>query len=378
MMDEPGVSGSKSVVSTTSAAAELRTFHQTALATPRDVAAPVAGGINVKKLRLPHGFNVVAVRETLLAEAPFVNRGNKQFWRRMMDNDQFICMITTGFHHVVECIMDSGMVDLEKFCDTSSHSELLDEMGNSLAEIFFSFTREERDVFLPKLPELLCFVWVNALQAALPRHQRVFNSFRFREIILDWSTELLGGIRSMNVRAGREWFFQDAVEMPVMTTGSGSIFQAAVTDALAVRKTVLPLNSVGCRYNLDHSPLVARYIDKNGPSVAASTAKNILHVTMTHDPGRPLLSLQKGLDKTVRFRERRVDAESVNDYRKEAAQKRVALLKEYNRSKNILQEDIGKLRTGMRAAIAMLKSGKAAGKSDTKALLASALVTGTA
>ena len=280
-----------------------------------------------------------------------------------MDNEQFVQMFTAGFQHVLEAVSENGRIHLDHFSNLDN-SELIETMSNNLAEIYFSYTRGERDVFLPKLPELMCFMIVNALQAALPKHQRVFNSVKFRELLLDWATELVGGIRSMNTRTGREWFFQDAVDMPVMTSGTSSAFQDSMSAALTARKTVLPLNSVGCRYHLDHSPLVARYIDKNNPSLAAATAKNMLHVTMTHDPDRPLLSLQHGLEKTVKFREKKVDSELVGGLRKEAIGKGSRLLKEYKASKQSVQEDIGKLRVGMRAAIAMLQ-----GKAISKAAL---------
>jgi len=333
-----------------------RTFP-TALATPRDV-EPQQQTQQRKKptLRLPHGYNVVAVRETLLSEAPFVNRGNKSFWRRMMDNEQFVSMFTAGFQHIVDCVSDNGKVHTDKLCDLEG-SEMVELMGHNLAEYYFGFSRGERDIFLPKLPELLCFMIINALQAAVPKHQRIFNSFKFREIILDWALELVGGIRPVSTRAGRDWFFQDATEVPVMTSNTSSSFQTTMMDTLAQRVTTLPLNSVGCQYSLDHSPLVGRYIEKNNPSLAASTARNVLHVSMSHAPQRPLLSLQAGLVKTLKFREKKVDTDLVRGYRREAALKRGQILKEHALNRTTLNEDLGKLRTGMRAEIAALKSG---------------------
>ena len=382
---------SSSVMSGSAGIVPERTFATTALATPRDTAAsaPAApadtaartqGDVKKPSLRLPHGYNVVAVRETLLSEAPFVTRGNKAFWRRMMDNDQFVTMFSAGFHHCLECVSDHGKVLTEKLCDLDN-SEMMDLMGHNLAEIYFGYSRGERDVFLPKLPELLCFMIVNALQAASPKNQRIFNSFKFRELLLDWATELVGGLRIVSTRAGREWFFQDAVEVPLMTSNVVSAHQTAMAETLAQRVTTLPLNSVGCRYHLDHSPLVARYIEKNNPSLAAATAKNVLNVTMSHEPQRPLLSLQPGLVKTLKFREKKVDSDLVSGYRREATLKRSQILKEYALSKSQLNEDIGKLRTGMRAEIAMLKGGKGGGTSviSKKALIAQlAITTGTA
>ena len=340
-----------------------RTFHQTALETPRDApaAAPAQKG-RLEELRLPNGFNVVAVRELLLSEASFVSPTNKSFWRRMMNNTQFVTLFTAAFHHILDSVSDNGMVFVEKLTDVQS-SELVSLMSVNLAEMYYLFNRGERDLFLPKLPELVVFMVVNALQAAAPKHQRVFNSSRFRELILDWLTELVGGIRSVHARAGKEWIFHDATDHNIMTTNATSVFQQTITDGLAQRNTTLPLNSVGCRYNLDHSPLLSLYIQRTNPSVAAQCAKNVVHVTLSHAPDRPLLSLQPGLVKAVKFRERKVDYEVAKDTRRAAAASRLAMLDEFKRSKAQANEDIGRLREGMNAAIAMLKGGKGGGAS---------------
>lgn len=331
------------------------TFHQTALASPRD--APKS------TLTLPNGYNVVAVRETLLSEASFVTRTNKPFWRRMMDNEQFVTMFTAGFHHVLDCVSENGMVLIERLTGMQD-SEFIHIMSSNLAEMYYTFQRGERDVFLPKLPELICFMIINALQAAVPKHQRIFNSIRFRELIIDWSTELVGGIRNINTRVGKEWFFVDASDLPIMCSQDVSSFSSAMTECLAKRTScTLPLNSVGSRYHLDHSPLVAMFIDKNNPSLASSTAKNVLHVTLSHDPDRPLMSLQKGLMKTTKFREKKVDLDVMKDYRKEAQRTRTRILKEYSESKTNMNDDINRLHEGMRASIAMLKGKKISKKS---------------
>lgn len=329
-------------------------------------------------LKLPNGYNVVAVRETLLSEASFVTRTSKGFWRRMMDNEQFVTMFSAGFHHVVDCISDNGMILAERLTSVGADNAFIGVMSSTLADMYFRFRRADRDVFLPRLPELLCFMIVNALQAAVPKHQRVVSSTKFRELIIDWATELCGGIRSINCRAGKEWFFQDATDMPVMVSSSAGASPAALAMAatLAKRTTaVLPLNSVGSRYHLDHSPLVAMYIDKNNPSLASATAKNVLHMTLSHHPERPLLTLQDGLVKTVKFRESKVDAEEVRGYRREACIKRAQLMREYAAQRAKVNEDIDALREGTRESIAML-AGRKGRLVSKKKLLAAALVTG--
>jgi hypothetical protein len=51
------------------------------------------------------------------------------------------------------------------------------------------------DNLFRRLPELLCYMLVNSLLSVSPRQARVFNSVQFREILLDWLGELIGGIR---------------------------------------------------------------------------------------------------------------------------------------------------------------------------------------
>lgn len=337
----------------------------------------VPGGAMAKQidLRLPNGYNVVAVRETLLSEASFVTRSSRGFWRRMMDNPQFVTMFTAGFHHILECVSESGMILVEKLTSAGPDNALVSIMSATLADMYYTFQRSERDIFLPRLPELICFMIVNALQAAVPKHQRIYNSTKFRELIIDWASELVGGIRAINCRAGREWFFADALDMPVMISNAGRASLAVMTmNATLAKRTaaVLPLNSVGSRYNLDHSPLVGMYIDKYNPSLAAATARNVLHITLSHHPDRPLLTLQEGLVKTVKFREKKVDLEEVKGYRREVALKRTRIMKEYDVQKALAVGDVQHLKDGLKAQIAMLQGKKV----SNKHLLAAAVVTG--
>ena len=64
------------------------TFKQTAVGIEDDLVSAKSGSTNwslAPALDLPNGYDVVAVRETLLSEAPFVNRGNRSIWRRWME-----------------------------------------------------------------------------------------------------------------------------------------------------------------------------------------------------------------------------------------------------------------------------------------------------
>ena len=234
-----------------------------------------------KRLQLPNGYDVVATRETLLGEAPFVSRGNRAFWRRMMDNSQFVDILTCSYHHILACISDSGVVYEDRLVDIHD-SALIESISNNFADIYFGISRHERDLFIPKLPELLCFMAINALQAAQPKHQRLYMSVKFREILMDWGTELFGGVRQSQTKVGKEWIFLDCNEQKVMTTSKPSKFTIDFIDAKKRRaKSQYPINTIGSSYMLDHSPLIKMYIERNNKS--CHLIKNKLNVTFCAD-----------------------------------------------------------------------------------------------
>lgn len=76
------------------------------------------------------------------------------------------------------------------------------------------FSRSHDMLFI-KLPELLCYMLVNSLHSCNPRQSRVFNSIKFRELLLDWLSELIGGIRMTNCQSERQWLFCDTIDTPI-------------------------------------------------------------------------------------------------------------------------------------------------------------------
>jgi len=214
-----GSTGSLPQLGSTGGSENGSTFHQTAVDIEEQSRVSFGSDTNdlgltdqpKAELKMPNGYDVIAVRETLLSEAPFVSPGSKGFWRRMMDNKQFVDILKNGYHHILGCISDGGVIDEEILSDVEG-SGLVEVISNNFADIYFGFSRHERDIFLPKLPEILVFMIINALQAAQPKHQRIYMSTMFREMMLDWSTELFGGFRQSKARTGREWLFDDCNE----------------------------------------------------------------------------------------------------------------------------------------------------------------------
>ncbi len=315
-----------------------------------------------KLLKLPNGYDVVAIRETLLSEAPFVNRGNKSFWRRMMDKMEFVHILTCSYHHILACISESGMVYEDKLVDIHSDPKI-EAISNNFADIYFGISRHERDLLIPKMPELLTFMTINALQAAAPKHQRLYMSGRFREILIDWGTELFGGMRQSHTRIGKEWMFIDTNEMKVLTTSKPSKFTQAFEEARTKRaKSTYPLNSIGSSYMLDHSPLIKMYIERNNKS--CHLIKNKLNVTLSHFPDRPLTTLQAGLVKSTRFRDRKTDDKEIKQTMRRSNSMRRTIMTNLDVGEANYRKDMFRIKEALKTKLRVLRNVKISRKQE--------------
>ena len=360
-MDASVVSSMASVKENTGSASESKTGADTFKTgvdfdDDEDLASQARSALTMQDLRLPNGYDVVAIRETLLSEAPFVSRGSRAFWRRMMDTEEFVGTITNMYHHILGVISDSGVIHMDKLDDIHD-SILIETMSNHFANIYFGLSQHERDIFLPKLPELLIFMVINALQAALPKHQRLYMSVKFREILLDWTGELFNGMRGSSSKVGRDWLFQDCNDMQVMTAVHSNQFLSSLDGTLTRRKkhAVCPISTARSYYNFDHSPLVKMYIERNNPG--ALQIKNKLRVTLSHYPERPLVTLQEGLRKTVRLRERYTDDKRVKRTIQRGKNQRKELMEGYEKARNGYKRDTHRIREALKYRMAEL-SGK--------------------
>ena len=326
------------------------TFRNTAIGIEenRFVGDPVEA---TKYLKFPNGYDIVATRETLLSEAPFVSRGNKSFWRRMMDTPQFEAMLTCYYHHIMGCISETGIVHEEKLVDIHD-SPLVESMSNNFADIFFGASRHERDLFIPKLPEVLCYMTLNALQAAAPKHQRLYTSIQFREILIDWGSEMYAGIRQSHTKVGREWMFVDCNEMRLVTTSRPSSFTQAMGTQSKRAKSHYPLNTIGSCYLLDHCPLIGMYIQRNNKS--SNLIKNKLRVTLSHFPSRPLTTLQPGLLKSVRFREKKTDDLEIRQAIERSNSMRRTVMTEFDGSNASYSKDMHRIKDSLKTNLRML------------------------
>ena len=110
-------------------------------------------------------------------------------------------------------ISDAGSLNVDVMC--SMENPELFTMGKNFADMYYAYSRLERDSFMPKMPEVLTYMVVNCLHTGVPKHYRMYNSVRFREILLDYFAELCGGIRLTSVRSGRGWLFDDCADVPI-------------------------------------------------------------------------------------------------------------------------------------------------------------------
>jgi hypothetical protein len=354
------------------------TFQHTGLNLTTDTDAfdsdPVAA---TKLLKLPNGYDVVAIRESLLSVAPFVSRGNKGFWRRMMGNSNFESMLTCTYHHVLQCISDAGVVHEERLVNIHD-SPLIEAISNNFADIYFGSSRSERDIFIPKLAELLCYMIISALQAAAPKHQRMYMSNQFRELLIDWGTEMFGGLRQSQTRLGREWIFQDCADVRLVTTSKPCQFTSTLdAKAQSRAKTArYPMSSVGSCYLLDHSPLIDMYIQRNNKS--CNLIKNKLRVTLSHFPSRPLTTLQPGLLQPVRFRERKTDHKEIRQVMRRSNSMRRTILSEFDTTKADYGRDMQRLKESLKTSMRVLNNVQVTRKEAYEARLAATIGTGIA
>lgn len=173
--------------------------------------------------RLPPEVNFVALRETFLSEAPFVRRANRNFWKKWIDSKQYYNILASSLMVVADSIADNGNVLMRRLYELKEDNPFLVRMARNISEIMVmdrSDNSRSHDSFFARLPELLCYMITNSLLSMAPKSSRVFYSVKFREILVDWVSELICGIRITNSKFDREWLFKDANDVPILVVDS--------------------------------------------------------------------------------------------------------------------------------------------------------------
>lgn len=228
--------------------------------------------------KLPQSVNFLALRESFLSEAPFVTSTNKFFFRKCVDSKFFQNILVCSFHFISESISDSCVVDTEKMNDLAIRPPLIEAMSSNLAEMFFALNLSDRDKFFGRLPETLGFMLINALSTATPKHNRIFNSIHFREILLDWCAEVICGMRFSNCHADRDWYFEDAVDNKIKTT--------AKPMHRMKNHVKQEFGALISKFTLSLSPLINIYLE--GDHAKKETP---FKVSLSELPNRPLTAI---------------------------------------------------------------------------------------
>lgn len=298
--------------------------------------------------RLPSSVNFIALRESLLSEAPFVSKSNKMFWRRMVDDYHYQNLLSCGFRHVLSCISDSGNVSIDKLLDMAD-SPFTSIMATNISEMIYSMRLRDRDVFFAKLPEITSFMIIEALHTSTPKHYRVYNSVRFREILLDWTSELLSGIRLSNVKAGREWIFNSALESNIMTTSSIPV----ILPNISAKQT-----AASSLYCVEHSPLVRQYMGLK-PDQKPTAGGYGFKAALSHSIDRPLTEMNSyAILRKGKSHARKCDMEAVKKQLKESALHRKNIMKEFHTTTDSTNADLRRMRSAYLTAIDHLSNKK--------------------
>lgn len=177
--------------------------------------------------KLPPVVNFVALRETFLSEAPFVKRTNRMFWKKWIDSKQYGNALAVSLRFITGCISDNGAVNVGKLYAIDGNL-LVERLSSNISEMLtlerdYLRHTSAHDVLFTKLPEVLAYMIINSLLGSLPKLARVYYSAQFRELLLDWLNEVIGGLRITNCRKDREWLFSDATEMNIVVLNQNRI-----------------------------------------------------------------------------------------------------------------------------------------------------------
>ena len=348
-----------------------------------------------RELKLPNVVNFVALRETFLSEAPFINIKNRYFWKKWIDSKQYVNVFAASLSFISDCFNENGSLNMNRMNDVNGNF-YIEQMATSISEMILmnkSRNKNSYDLLFRKLPELLCYMIVNSLQSCFPRHSRIHNSKRFREILLDWIGEMIGGMRMTDCRKDRDWLFADANEAAVMidnygyetrhedlnSTGSpnsrkrSSTLRSAGanvlnrTDSTSTmnKSSSLPalnsLSSAVSRYHIKNSPLIDIYLNvgRSEPYLCQHSS----YVNLSHIPNRPVTTIKTdGLVREGKFREKKILDDQLKQSMKLSSQNRKSILNLQDKTKRSTADEMRRLRQSYKLQMSMLGSGKATNK----------------
>jgi hypothetical protein len=319
---------------------------------------------------------------------------------------------TTSRHHVA-----STGGDLAEY-----QMRLLETISLNLAEMLLmdrtGHSSTSHDILFTRLPELLCFMIVNACIYALPKLTRLFYAIRFRELVMDYLNELIGGLRLTNCQQHREWLFKDAYDTNIVIVDppnhlSTSVRQFAHISAYGMAKKAAKLGhsaSVGSLSNtrprtrtmsstgfpplsrpqtsgdrphevpddeekrldewtkvhcsgarsiflLQNSPIVGMYLNSTrGPTEKPYACQHRVKINLTHFPARPVVSMQpQNVVGEGKFRDRRMDSTTMAETIQHCVEQRKQILTESQKNYSSMMEDVRKLNSTFNTQMEILE-----------------------
>jgi hypothetical protein len=317
-------------------------------------------------LKLPTSVNFVALRETVLAEAPFVKRHNKAFWKKWIDSKQFINVLAASQLFISDCLGDTGILDLKKIRDISEVNHNISAMSINIAELILlskpKYGNSQDTLFL-RLPEIICFMTVSCLQSSIPKFSRIFNAVKFREVLLDWLVEMFGGMCITDTRKDKEWIFNEAVETTILVIDSATKDIATdhnEKDDDSPSKRYAHLSSAVSKYSMEHSPIMDVYLNmgrsRSSPHVCLTPMKTYL----SSQPLKPINTMRpESLIMQGAYRERKVLPEQYKRNIKNTLLVQKELTAAHQLQKKLLMRDMKKLKEIHRIKLKVLSNNEA-------------------
>ena len=208
-----------------------------------------------------------------------------------------------------------------------------DIMAKGFSQLYFAFNVADRDILLPRMSEICTYMVINCLLSSHPKHGRLYNSFTFREILLDYFSELFTGIRLSNCRLNRDWLFANAVEQHIVLEKPDCIPEIKANPGRGSNTTT---------YRMVNSPLVTKYMNLNEKSVCTYG----VNLSMSHFPERPLTTIEKNTGfHTKKARAKHIHHQQVRDVLRDSRKNLKSFSEQYETQKKSSRQDIHKLKT---------------------------------
>lgn len=344
---------------------------------------------SILELVLPPSVNIVAVRETVLAEAPFITKSNKSFWKKWLNSPSLSSILAAVVIGVSDAISENSTFNAAALTNIrrKHNKPMLNQISLNIAKLLLDSRSKHgnsQDTLFRKLPEIICFMAINSLQSCLPKHIRLLNTNRFRLILLDFICEIVTGIQISDVKKDTEWIFADATDNPVVIVGERKFTNTNVkkiTNTTTIadnnghdlengddestdekseddnKNKLNNLSSAVSRITLEHSPAMSNYFQMKKEENKPHLCQNAITLRMTHSHLRPLNTMRPELFVVQgKFREKKIN----NDDLKATIKRTKSFQKEINQNfeikKKELSSDIFKIRKSLTVQMSLLNN----------------------